>query len=157
MDKKKTELIVTGVLIVIFVIVLTNSIMKIRAKTAPRPSEAITEQPANPASQLSIFPEKERPGHSTAAISKKEAREKTVPTWGRDPFTREETIISSDSGVSSLRLMGITIGSSKSMAIINNEIVNTGSKIGKFTVLKIARDRVVLTDGTENFELILNK
>lgn len=156
MDKKKTELIATGVLILIFIGVLTNSIIKIKAKS-PRPAAS-----GSPVSSVESMPQENpqvRPEHALSPkhTSSKDAAKRTDPVWGRDPFVREESVISADAGVSSLKLMGITAGGSKSMAIINNEIVNTGSRIGKFTVIKIVKDRVVLTDGSENFELILNK
>lgn len=159
MDKKKAELVITGVLIVIFIIVLTNSIMKIRGKIPPAPKPKLVDEVSEPPAlttrkeTLSVKTEQ----FISKETLKKDIRQKTEPSWGRDPFVREETVISQDSGVSSLKLMGITTGGSKSMAIINNEIVNVGSKVGKFTVLKIVKDRVVLTDGEKNFELMLNK
>ena len=60
--------------------------------------------------------------------------------------------------VSGLTLVGITEGVGiMPSAIINDEIVKEGSKIGRFTVLSIKKDRVTVTDGKDKIELIIDR
>ncbi|MDD5422441.1 MAG: hypothetical protein PHT32_03345, partial [Candidatus Omnitrophica bacterium] len=74
--------------------------------------------------------------------------------WGRDPFMLEDSSSGDLSKVSSLKLMGITSSKdSPHKAIINNIIVSVGSTIGKFRVLDISNDTVLVSDGKETFSL----
>ncbi len=75
--------------------------------------------------------------------------------WGRNPFTRqrEEKVGS----VSNLTLGAIIWGDKKPSAFINNKIVSAGDKITDKTVKQIEQDRVILTDGTNDYVLELQK
>ncbi len=52
-----------------------------------------------------------------------------------------------------LKLEGITYGNEISTAIIDGDVVREGSLIGNYTINKILYDKVVLTDGVEEFVL----
>jgi hypothetical protein len=52
-------------------------------------------------------------------------------------------------------LMGIAWDPERPSAIINNRIVNVGSQIEDKTVTYIGKDRVILSDGERNYELLL--
>jgi len=74
--------------------------------------------------------------------------------WGRNPFTfpqREEKIGSA----SNLTLFCIMWNSEKASAFINNSIVYVGDKITDKTVKRIEQNRVILTDGTNDYVLEL--
>ena len=76
--------------------------------------------------------------------------------WGRNPFTfpqRKEKVGS----VSNLTLDAIIWGDKKPSAFINNKIVSAGDKITDKTVKQIEQDRVILTDGTNDYVLELQK
>lgn len=76
-------------------------------------------------------------------------------TWVRDPFSPQAT-----SAIKSFRrpvLGGILWDEEKPMAIINDEVVKIGDKIGSNTVVDIKQDMVILSDGTSNFELRLGQ
>jgi len=76
--------------------------------------------------------------------------------WGRNPFTfpqRKEKVGS----VSNLTLDAIIWGDKKPSAFINNSIVSVGDKITDKTVKQIEQDRVILTDGTNDYVLELQK
>lgn len=132
-------LIITGVLIIVFISVLSNNLRKVRPKISARTPQALT-----------------LPAQEVKAI--KEEAVKKESTWGRDPFTLQEVSSTGIDTIQGLRLMGVTIGErTKSKAIINNEIVSIGSKIGEFKVLSISQDKVVVSDGEKSFELKMSQ
>ncbi len=78
--------------------------------------------------------------------------------WGRDPFVkpqeeREEKKVGS---VSDLKPSAIIWGY-KPSAFINNSIVSVGDKISDKTVKEIGQNRVILTDGKNDYVLKLNE
>ncbi len=72
--------------------------------------------------------------------------------WGRNPFAKLQTEISS---VSDLKLGAIMWGGKETSAVINNSIVSVGDKISNKTVKQIDKIRVILTDGTNDYVLEL--
>jgi hypothetical protein len=91
----------------------------------------------------------------TAAAPASEKKEPEDGGWGRDPFVLHEVAVKVDS-VENLRLMGITSGGNKKpMAVINNELVPVGAKIGKFEVIEISKKGVAVTDGKKIYTLKL--
>ena len=82
----------------------------------------------------------------------------------RDPFwdlvTPSGVVMNYDSDVqiSDLTLAGIISGKNgENLAIINNTIVKVDDKIGPFVVDRIEQDRVLLTNGQQNFVLKIKK
>ena len=143
MDKKKLELIATGILVMVFILVLAGNIKKIKGAIIPRKAQA----------PIALLPVKQvEPLFKNKAVDvKKEERD---IGWGRDPFMRQELVIENADTVANLKLMGITTGkTAKSMAIINNKLVSVGSRIGKFRVMEISKDGVWVTDDKEVSEL----
>lgn len=55
-----------------------------------------------------------------------------------------------------LKLAGILWDKEKPQAIINNEVVNVGNSVGNYSVAEIRQYSVVLTDGSNVFELKLD-
>ncbi|OQX80844.1 MAG: hypothetical protein B6D56_03995 [Candidatus Omnitrophica bacterium 4484_70.1] len=151
MDKKRIELIATGVLIVIFVFVLANSFKRKRpppAKVKPLLPEETKEIPMPPVL-------KKEAGYKPAS---REAltlqKERAKLDWGVDPFyhpiKKELT--------SGLRLVlkGVSIGKGRrNFAFINDEIVGEGEKILGYEVVKVEKDKVLLRKGKEKFYLVL--
>ena len=88
----------------------------------------------------------------TRAVPKKRTE---FADWGRDPFTRqrEEKVGS----VSNLTLCAIIWGDEKPSAFINDSIVYVGDKITDKTVKQIEQNKVILTDGTNDYVLELQK
>lgn len=149
MDKKKLELVIAGILIVVFVVMLANAFAKVRQKAARVPAvQRPDDGAASPLSRLVAIRTKE---------TKRAAVARTIP-WGRDPFVLEESGPVQASAIGSLRLMGITVGqkNGKPHAIINDEIVSVGSRIGAFTVVNILPTKVVVTDGEKEYDLGIN-
>jgi len=147
MDKKqKKEIIIMAVGAVILGLLLANNLGKVKVKTASSTVGDIADKVFQKAA-----PKKEVPRKDIAD---------TDTQWGRDPFTLHETGGGGEGGeyVSGLTLVGITEGAGiMPSAIINDEIVKEGSKIGKFTVLSIKKDRVTVTDGKDKLELLIDR
>ncbi|MCD6093549.1 MAG: type 4a pilus biogenesis protein PilO [Candidatus Omnitrophica bacterium] len=59
--------------------------------------------------------------------------------------------------VSELKLMGVTWRGERSTAIINNEVVRVGDKVGNLRVKQILLESVTLTDGREDFVLSIER
>lgn len=140
MDKKRQQLILAAVLVAVFGLLLVWKLGifdLLRKSPAPRTPPAAA--PARP-------PESVRPVPP--------AQTAPDPGWGRDPFVREEFAAGAASTAANLRLMGITTGAT-AKAIINNEIVGVGGKVGDCTVTKITKNEVVVNDGTADYTLTL--
>ena len=151
MDKKKIELIITGILIVVFIIVLANSFKPRRPKKIVKlPTDIKVEE--LPSLPVKAIKEKE---FNIATPSQLAAQKKRAQLdWGIDPFYHP---IKKDVS-SSLRLVlkGVSIGKGrKNYAFINDEIVAEGEKISGYEVVRVERNRVLLRRGKEEFYLIL--
>ncbi len=79
--------------------------------------------------------------------------------WGRDPFAKpqKEKREKKVGSVSNLTLCAITCGDEKPSAFINDSIVYVGDKITDKTVKQIEQNKVILTDGTNDYVLELQK
>jgi len=73
----------------------------------------------------------------------------------RDPFFRQP-IVSSDDSAQGLNLSGIAWDELKPTAIINDEILAVGDQVAGKRIVEIEKDKVILTDGQQNFELRIN-
>lgn len=147
MDKKKLEFIIVGFLLLVFFITAANSFKRIdRARGSGAGKDQDKYNASYNPGEMVVFKDKFR----------EEKKEKGQASWGKDPFVLQEAASSGGGGVEDLRLMGITTGDTKkAKAIINNEIVSIGSRIGKFKVVDIASDRVVVSDGAQNHDLVM--
>ena len=74
------------------------------------------------------------------------------PSWGRSPF-----ILPPVEKPLELKLNGVVWDKESPRAIINNNIVGIGDKVGTNTVIDIKQDRVILNNGTSDFELRLGE
>ena len=72
----------------------------------------------------------------------------------RDPFTAAP-LVSEKNMQSGFALTGILWDKIKPLAIIDGEVVKKGSRVGNKMVVDIKRDRVILSDGQELFEIKL--
>lgn len=141
MDKKKIEIIGVAVLAAAFIYMWAGTIAKVRHAVVTPP--AAVSVPA-------IIPNQGLFGVKQAPVVKKTQG----VGWGRDPFVLRDTSPQDADTIAGLKLMGITVSDNmKAMAVINNEIVKVGSRIGRFRVLKIAAKSVIVTDGRENYTL----
>ncbi len=100
------------------------------------------------------------PSSETAApvkdllLAERTAKRSGFATWGRNPFVLTETSASRSSG---MVLNGIAWDAQNPSAVINDQIVEVGSKINGSKVVKIEPNRVILNDGENDFELRLGR
>ena len=76
--------------------------------------------------------------------------------WGRNPFIYPQ-IKENVSSISNLELSGIIWSDGEGRAFINDSIVCVGDKINDKAVKQIEHNRVILTDGTSDYVLILQE
>lgn len=72
--------------------------------------------------------------------------------WGRDPFVWPRV---GSSAVSDLTLSGIIWDNEASYAIIDGSVVHTGDEVAGKTIKRIEPDRVILSDGLNDYTLQL--
>lgn len=84
--------------------------------------------------------------------TKRRAKKTDYLSWGRNPFAAREVTVKV---APQLTLSGIMWDEENPKAIINNNMVGIGDKVGPNTVVDIKKDRVILNDGTADFELRL--
>jgi len=150
MDKKKIELIITGVLIVVFIVVLINSFKPRRPKKVVKPPTEVKVK------EIPLVPIKvKEKEYNIATPSQLAAQKKRAELdWGIDPFYHP--IKKDVSSSLKLVLKGVSIGKGrKNYAFINDEIVAEGEKISGYEVVRVERNRVLLRRGKEEFYLIL--
>jgi len=145
-DKKKIEIIITGLLVVVLgVLVIVNT--KKRGSPKKRPVQG---EPAILATSTGI--KSVKADKDTIALQ----RERTKLAWGRDPFffTRPKKIYKG----TTLLLKGISLGKDKTVfALINDQIVTTGDAVEGYKVLEIQKDKVLLRKGSDSFYLAMPK
>lgn len=90
----------------------------------------------------------------TAVQPQRSAPRTKYSSWAKDPFSPSGALIE-DSGT--LKLSGILWDKENPVAIINKKIVKKGDKIGNNTVVDINQVSVILNDGTQDFELKLER
>jgi hypothetical protein len=145
MTKEQKQLIFIAVGLIIFGVVVLNSIREVQKKKSGRPApvsapEAAVQQPAvqvkfNPADNKVLDSQKKRSDLS----------------WGRDPFLSD---IEKGEQIKELKLKGISFGRDKrGYAFINEEIVGKGDKLGDYEVVDVEKERVLLKKGASSFYL----
>jgi len=139
-NKKVVILIILGAFAVLSLIYGIFTPSKGRRIASVTPSSEIVKKSADIQS----------PG-KTAGIDRRAKRTKFT-TWGRNPFIPKET-----ASASSLNLKGIMWNDKNPRAMVGDAVVGNGDKIGDNIVVEVKKDRVILNDGTKNFELKLEQ
>ena len=89
-------------------------------------------------------------------LTVKEKEEKFEPVVLKlDPFVSKKS--EKKDKTRDFKLAGITQAGENSTAIINDEVVKVGAKIGDWKVVKILQDAVTLSDGIETVSITLNR
>jgi hypothetical protein len=86
-------------------------------------------------------------------LTKRITKRTNYTSWARNPFTFQKILPKASEG---LILSGIIWDKEEPMAIINGEILKIGDNINANLIIDIKQDRVILNDGTNNFELRLD-
>lgn len=81
-------------------------------------------------------------------------RKTKYTSWNGNPFSLQRPTQKTNITTSSkFTLTGIVWDKNNPKAIINDNILGRGAKIGTNTIVDIKQDRVILNDGTKDFEL----
>ncbi len=91
------------------------------------------------------------PAQGILSVERRAKRSKFT-SWKKSPFVPSGLPASSD-----LVLSGIIWNKDKPKAMIGDMIVSKGANIAGNTVVDIKSDRVILNDGTKDFELKMGK
>mgnify|MGYP001595937369 CR=1 FL=1 len=137
-DKKVVALIVLIVLAIISLIYGVTASPKGRAKNT-----TVIDSRAALASR----------GAEKVVSTKRRAKRSQFKTWKRNPFVTGQTALTK----TKLTLNGIIWNKTKPKAVIGDAIVVKGDIIGADKVVDIQPDRVILNDGTKDFELKIEK
>ena len=132
MDKKKIEIIITSVLICILIVGLLKLIPAKRVQNMPFTDDVEDESFVLENSTLKT---QEKLAHIEIEASRID--------WRRNPFIRGR--VSGSSTATSLDLSGIMWDAQTPTAIVGNEVVMEGDVIGKYTVIKINKNNVIIS------------
>jgi len=139
-DKKIVALIILTVFAIISLVYGVTASPKGRVKSA-----VTTER------QVAIVPP--RQGADSVLLTKRHAKRSQFKVWKRSPFVSSQTA----STMTGLTLGGIIWNKTNPKAMIGDTIVVKGDTIGANKVVDIQPDKVILNDGTKDFELKLEK
>lgn len=137
-NKKKIELIITGISIIILIFLIANHMPKSKGNRTVLKTEP--------------YPASETAG---SFFTNDERRETNNEKWGRDPFLLNTSNIKEQS-VEDLVLNGIVPGKENPYAIINNDVVKLGDKVNGMAVIEINEKNVVLDENGQRHTLELN-
>ncbi len=135
-NKKKIELTITGIGIVILIFLAASHL-------AGSKNNRPVEKPGSSAPlKFSI-----KAAHETKSGNDEK--------WGRDPFL-SATSDTKERGMESMVLNGVVADKQNPYAIINNDVVKLGDKVNGMTVIEIDEKSVVLDDNGSKHTLELN-
>lgn len=136
--KKKIELAVTGIGVVIFMFLIISYAQKSGHK------KIISKINAYPASTMAM----------TGGLESKESWDKIK--WGKDPFLMDASNLKEHQDMAGLVLNGIVSDRENPYAIINNDVVKLGDKVNDMTVIEINEKSVILEQDGQRHTLELN-
>jgi hypothetical protein len=142
MDKKRLEIIITIALILILIFAWANSLKVLKKKSSPPAALG----PASLPIETGVYPGQE-----------KEKSPQRNLVWARCPFSGKIYTEKEAAGIAGLKLDGILWDKQKPIAIIAGQVVEIGGKVEGNIVVDIKEDRVILSNGSNNFELKLGR
>jgi hypothetical protein len=140
-DKKVVALIILTVLAVVSLIYGMTASPKSRTRSAVAPGAQVAIAPQQSAAKA-VVPTARR------------AKRSQFKSWNRNPFSAG---LAPSSTTTALTLSGIIWNKDAPKAMIGDAIVMKGDAVGANKVVDIQQDRVILNDGTKDFELKLEK
>lgn len=162
MNKKDiVKLIITGILALVLILLVINSrravknAQELRKKTLDAP-ELTLVQPGESDQQNVLLDSQDRSQVGKFTYKKLEEKSMSlIPT--RDPFSNLPMTIKNESSSNTLSLKGILWDVQKPLALINGMTVKIGDKVGNCVIVSIKQDKVILNDGSKDFELRLGQ
>ncbi len=155
--KSKIEVAVTFFMVIVFMLILANSVKTIfRSKRAAGKNSYMSTAAFKEVIRRDVISPKDIEAIDSRDIYKDIEKEEELKPWGRDPFSRKAALSGGSTLISDIKIEGILFHhGQKSQAIINGEVLGEGDKIGDITVIKIDKDTVTVTDGKKNYNLHL--
>lgn len=154
-NKSKKQLIITGILLVFLVFfILPGSLKQLKRPKSAKPRNVAKKNKAAVVKKLSKndYADKNKLKELSFMLTDESASMKVK----RDPFVASQQGSSEEMSPSGLLLCGIIWDKEKPLAIINEEIVGKGDKIGQYIVKTIEQDSVVLNEGEKDYKLNLS-
>lgn len=155
MQKKKIQLIITGVLVIVLFFAAASGVKK--AREAKSKSASIAAGAAGLGQDQSL---KEKMSAEVKDGANQLLQKLEEETRGleliRDPFV-PAPVVPSKTIPSGLHLTGIVWDRENPKAIINEIITSVGDSLEGNSVVEIKQDRVILHDGIHYFELRLGQ
>ncbi len=142
-QKDLIELGITGVLAIVLIFVFGNTAKKLQSRNSRTKIVDLVSQSAAATEKID----------SKSLYNTLEQEAKSIELK-RDPFT-SAPIINERNMQSGFALTGILWDKLKPLAIIDGEVVKKGDRVGSKVIVDIKRDRVILSDGQEFFEIRL--
>jgi hypothetical protein len=150
MDKQKKQIIIISILLVPFILLWAKAFRVIKKKGGAKPKPQAVDLSARNLKSILTQPAKTEPLAEVHDDQKDEELR-----WLRCPFSGKA--YSRGTGVEDLELNGILWDQEDPKAIINTKIVSLEDTIGKYTILGIEKDKVILTNGLQEFELKIGR
>jgi len=139
------KIIITGSLVVVLIFVLISNVQKAnKKKKMVKEAKSIAE---------SVQPDKKFVPQLSGLYGRLSEEVKNIQVE-RDPFTKLK-IAPATTPSQGLYLIGVAWDDDSPKAIINDKIVAIGSVIQGYRVVEIYKDKVILFDGNNSFELFL--
>lgn len=158
LDKKsKIEIMITSFMVVIFILILVNSIKTIfKSKRSASKDPHLSTDVFKEIIVRDVISPKDIEVIGNQDMYKDIKEEEDAKLWGRDPFSMEAALSDGAISISDLKLEGILSRHGQNPhAIINGEVLEEGDKVGDATIVEISKDTVIVTDGEKNYSLHL--
>jgi len=157
LDKKsKIEIAATLIMVLVFIVILANSIKAISKTKSPQHQKYLSPDTFKDIVRRDLdlsAKAKVAAGSSNNKVS--DIIRKDLP-WKRDPFSEKVSLNDNDIAISDISLEGILWHhGGEPSAIINGNMVTKNDKVGNFRILSIEKDTVILTDDEKSYELQL--
>jgi len=144
MDKRKRDLLIAGVLVLIFVASLLKNVILPAKPKVSAPAEA---PPPAATTDLAFL----AGARNNKALFEKQ-RAVWSAEWSRDPFLLPAAGEEGSSRLADLKLSGIVWDEREPFAMVNEKVVKVGDMLGGYTVIEIKQSSVVLWSADGTFE-----
>ena len=160
-SKKRNQLIITGILVCVLILAVANAAKRLREAKRLRIKHKVTVIEGGKVSEkrafegfddTGLFEEKELVTEGLYVRLENETKDLSLK---RDPFFSSLITSSASMTISDVTLSGILWDATAPLAMLDENPVSIGGKVGQYTVIDIQKDRVILTDGEKNYELRL--
>lgn len=144
-QKDLIELGITGLLVVVMIVAFSNAVKKSRSRSLKPKAVDLVALPLAQTDKID--------SRSLYNMLEQEAKSFELK---RDPFTAAPITIEKNMQ-SGFVLTGILWDKEKPLAIIDGDVVKKGGRVDDKVVVDIKRDRVILSDGQDLFEVRLDR